>query len=142
MLAKQSSLILLTPGFPENETDSTCLPWFQCFVRQLKDSYPDLKIIVVSLQYPFQKKEYQWEGIRVNAMGGRNSSGIAKRLLRYKVHQQLKDYVKRNPSLVLSVFGMEKPPGLLKEYRQSISFLIFAGLPDRMQGPGTLFLPN
>ena len=90
MLAKQSSLILLTPGFPENESDSTCLPWFQCFVRKLKISYPDLKIIVVSLQYPFQKKEYQWEGIRVNAMGGRNSSGIAKRLLRYKVHQQLK----------------------------------------------------
>lgn len=90
MPEKNNSLILLTPGFPENETDSTCLPWFQCFVRQLKDSYPDLNIIVVSLQYPFQKKRYQWEGVQVYAMGGRNRSGIAKRLLRYHVHQQLK----------------------------------------------------
>jgi glycosyltransferase involved in cell wall biosynthesis len=90
MPEKKKSLLLLTPGFPENESDSTCLPWFQCFVRQLKISCPDLKIIVVSLQYPFQKKEYQWEGIRVYALGGRNSSGIARLLLRYKVHQLLK----------------------------------------------------
>lgn len=89
MPAKASSLILLTPGFPENESDSTCLPWFQCFVRQLKSSFPGLKIIIVSLQYPYQQKKYVWEGITVYAMGGRNRSGIAKRILRYKVKQEL-----------------------------------------------------
>ena len=89
MPAKASSLILLTPGFPENESDSTCLPWFQCFVRQLKSSFPCLKIIIVSLQYPYQQKKYVWEGITVYAMGGRNRSGIAKRILRYKVKQEL-----------------------------------------------------
>jgi len=90
MPEKSASLILLTPGFPENESDSTCLPWFQCFVRQLPISYPDLNIIIVSLQYPFQKRKYSWEGVPVYAMGGRNRSGIAKHLLRYNVHQQLK----------------------------------------------------
>lgn len=95
MPEKNNSLILLTPGFPENESDSTCLPWLQCFVRQLKISCPDLKIIVVSLQYPFQKKEYQWEGIKVYAMGGRNRRGIAKRLLRYNVIRQLKRVCER-----------------------------------------------
>lgn len=89
MPATNATLILLTPGFPENESDSTCLPWFQCFVRQLKSSFPGLKIIIVSLQYPFQQKEYLWEGIPVYAMGGRNRSGIAKRILRYKVSQVL-----------------------------------------------------
>lgn len=89
MPATNDTLILLTPGFPENESDSTCLPWFQCFVRQMKRSFPGIKMIIVTLQYPYQQKEYLWEGIPVYAMGGRNRSGIPKRILRFKVKQLL-----------------------------------------------------
>ncbi len=58
-------LIILTPGFPHNESDTTCVPHLQNFIIGLKKLSPDLTIIVITISYPFSSKRYQWNGIEV-----------------------------------------------------------------------------
>jgi glycosyltransferase involved in cell wall biosynthesis len=69
---KNKTLIILTPGFPENEADTTCLPAQQAFVKTLKQNNPDLNIILLAFQYPFIVSEYVWYGIKVITFNGRN----------------------------------------------------------------------
>ena len=83
MQESNQALIILTPGFPANEADSTCLPFPQLFVKTLRQLYPSLQIIVLTFQYPFEKKEYQWHGAQVVAFGGRNK-GKFNRLMIWK----------------------------------------------------------
>ncbi len=66
------ALVILSPGFPENEADTTCLPAQQSFVRLLRQHYPSLEIVVVAFQYPFTKKAYEWNQITVLPLNGRN----------------------------------------------------------------------
>src|ERR1700742_3797721 len=78
MNKKADLLIILSPGFPANENDSVCLPFPQLFVKILKETYPQVKIVVMALQYPFEKKTYQWNGVPVFAYNGKNRGGFAR----------------------------------------------------------------
>lgn len=66
-------IILLVPGFPVGESDSTCLPALQNYVEALGRQVPPESIDVVAFQYPFEGRTYLWRGIRVHALGGRNA---------------------------------------------------------------------
>jgi glycosyltransferase involved in cell wall biosynthesis len=66
-------VILLVPGFPEDERDSTCLPALQSFVEALSRSGSGPATDVIAFQYPYQRRSYTWRGVRVHAMGGGNS---------------------------------------------------------------------
>jgi glycosyltransferase involved in cell wall biosynthesis len=79
-MPQPETLIILSPGFPVNEADSTCLPPQQVFLRALKQNYPDLKIIVIAFEYPFIRRHYHWFGVQVIALGGKNKSGLLRRL--------------------------------------------------------------
>lgn len=65
MQERQKTLVILSPGFPKDEDDTTCLPTQQLFVKALKATYPKLKIVVVAFQYPFVEKRYSWNGIEI-----------------------------------------------------------------------------
>jgi glycosyltransferase involved in cell wall biosynthesis len=65
-------LIILTPGFPESEQDTTCLPAFQQFALSVKKCFPQLEPIILTFQYPYTKREYVWHGIKVISLGGKN----------------------------------------------------------------------
>jgi glycosyltransferase involved in cell wall biosynthesis len=58
----QPTFIIISPGFAKDETDSTCLPAQQAFVKALSKDYPEIKIIILALEYPFQRSTYQWKG--------------------------------------------------------------------------------
>ncbi len=73
---KGDTLIVLTPGFPANEDDSTAVPAQQVFVRNLKQNFPQVNIIVLAFQYPYSASEYQWNGIKVISFGGRNRGNM------------------------------------------------------------------
>jgi glycosyltransferase involved in cell wall biosynthesis len=89
-MSNKEILIILSPGFPESETDSTCLPMQQQFVRALKEMYPELDIVVLTFQYPYHPKEYKWFEVKVIPFGGRNKGGLQKLLLRNKINSTLK----------------------------------------------------
>src|SRR6266404_1091378 len=87
---EKKTFIILTPGFPESEADSTCLPMQQQFVRTLKELHPGINIIVLSFQYPYHKNPYRWFDIMVMPFCGRNKGGLSKLLLRRRVNASLK----------------------------------------------------
>lgn len=89
--SENDTLIILTPGFPESESDSTCLPMQQSLLLHLKEKDPALNIIILSFQYPYYQKTYDWFGNRVISFNGQNKGGLSKLLLRQKINRTLKE---------------------------------------------------
>jgi glycosyltransferase involved in cell wall biosynthesis len=113
-------LVFLTPGFPEDEKDTSCLPAVQQFVLSAKKLMPEGELIVLSFQYPFSKREYFWHGIKIIALGGANRSGVLRLFTWLRAYRVLNVIHQRIPiqgllsfwvtecALVGSVFGKRK----------------------------------
>ena len=86
----EKTFVILTPGFPSSEDDSTCLPMQQNLVQKLKGIRPDLKIIVLSFQYPYHNNAYSWHDVPVIPFNGRNKGGLHRLLLRNRINSMLK----------------------------------------------------
>lgn len=83
-------LVILTPGFPEDESDTSCLPFIQSLIRRINKDFPFIKIFVISFQYPFMSAEYLWNSNTVFSFGGRNKGKLLRRLLWLRVWRKLK----------------------------------------------------
>src|SRR4026208_1111333 len=92
----EKKLIILSPGFPKNEADTTCLPLQQNLVRSIKENYPQTNIIVLALQYPYFKKKYTWFNTTVVSFNGRNKGGIQRLLLRRQIYSELRKIATTN----------------------------------------------
>jgi glycosyltransferase involved in cell wall biosynthesis len=103
-MSKDETLVILTPGFPENEADTTCLPMQQSLIRCIKKTYPQQKIIVLSFQYPYFKKTYKWFDTTVISFDGRNKGGLPRLLLRKKLYTTLKEINRANKIVGLLSF--------------------------------------
>ena len=90
MKNEKPTLIILTPGFPKDETDSTCLPSQQLFAKMLKEKYSSLEVVIISFQYPYVEREYNWHGCKIIAMGGKRKGGLFRVLLWRRVWRRLK----------------------------------------------------
>ena len=66
-------IVILTPGFPTDEQDTTCIPALQDYLVQFVHSYKEIKISIITFEYPFSNKVYHWHGIEVYPCGGKNS---------------------------------------------------------------------
>ncbi|WP_184549171.1 glycosyltransferase family 4 protein [Mucilaginibacter sp. FT3.2] len=89
-MTKPKALVILTPGFPADGNDTTCIPAMQVFVRALKQSNPQLHIIVVSFQYPFTASRYYWYGVEVIALAGKGKGQLFRLITWQRVWQTLK----------------------------------------------------
>ncbi len=76
MASRPETLVILSPGFAANEADTTCMAPMQLFVKALKEVCPGLNIIIISFQYPNFSGEYDWNGIKVIAIGGSNKGKL------------------------------------------------------------------
>ena len=108
MTNKSDALIILTPGFPENEADSTCIPPQQIFVKALKDNYPQLNIIVLTFHYPFFSARYQWNGVDVISFGGKAKGRLYSKVTGIRVWAELKKINKEYHIIGLLSFWMGK----------------------------------
>lgn len=108
MNKKPNVLIILTPGFPESEADSTCVPPQQVFVKALKEGNPQLKIIVLTFQYPFFSARYQWHGIDIISFGGENKGRIYRKVVGIRVWAELKKLHKEYRIIGLLSFWLGK----------------------------------
>ncbi len=83
-------LVVLSPGFPANEMDTTCLPAQQSLIRSINKTHPNLKVMILAFEYPHTHKPYTWCGNDVIPFNGKNKGGVS-RLIRWcKVWQQLR----------------------------------------------------
>src|ERR1700761_8107126 len=83
------TLVILTPGFPKDEEDSTCLPAQQSFVRTLNKLHPGLRILILAFEYPFSSKPYLWYGNEVIPLNGWEKGKIRKMLIGVSVWRTL-----------------------------------------------------
>ncbi|MBS1597821.1 MAG: glycosyltransferase [Bacteroidetes bacterium] len=104
MMKNAKTLVILSPGFPKDELDSTCLPAQQSFILALKNNFPSLKIIVLSFQYPFVKREYNWHGIEVIAFAGHDRSGFQRVKTWISVWKEMRRRKKNNSIIGLFSF--------------------------------------
>ena len=104
MSERQRTILILTPGFPKDENDTTCLPLQQALLRTFKQEYPEQNIIVLSFQYPYQKLEYTWHGIPVISMGGGNKGGFRRLLLWNRIKKRLKSLMGENHFISIMSF--------------------------------------
>lgn len=97
------NILLITPGFPINEEDTTCIPALQEFVLGLNKYYPNLNISIVTLHYPSKQGNYVWHGNNVYSIGASNC-GFPKRLFYWAKFNRLisKLHQKNNFDLVHS----------------------------------------
>jgi glycosyltransferase involved in cell wall biosynthesis len=99
-----TKLVILTPGFPKDEADSTCLPFIQQFVLAYSKLYSPQSLVVISFQYPFQSHTYFWNSIAVISIGGKNKGKLYRRITWQKVNEQLKQLKNNHPILGLLSF--------------------------------------
>jgi glycosyltransferase involved in cell wall biosynthesis len=105
---KGKTLIILTPGFPVDESDTTCIPFLQTHLLALKKLKPEFEIIVLSFQYPFHRKKYVWNGIEVIAFGGQSKGKIYRLMIWLKAWLELaKLYRKKNIAGIFSIWLTE-----------------------------------
>jgi glycosyltransferase involved in cell wall biosynthesis len=82
-------LIILTPGFPADENDTTCLPMQQQLILSINRMFPEWTLKILSLQYPYESKTYKWFGNEVVSFGGKNKGNLWRFLLRRKAFAYL-----------------------------------------------------
>ncbi|QEM11449.1 glycosyltransferase family 4 protein [Mucilaginibacter rubeus] len=105
---KHKTLVILTPGFPEHEGDSTCIPPQQVFVKALQEEHPELNIVVLTFQYPFFSGEYLWHGIKVIAFGNPRNSRVIRRFTGLKVLRVLHKFHKETQIIGMLSFWLGK----------------------------------
>jgi glycosyltransferase involved in cell wall biosynthesis len=66
-------IVLLTPGFPENEGDSRCIPALQDYVAAFARANPHTRVTVIALHYPPRAARHRWHGVDVVACGAGHS---------------------------------------------------------------------
>src|SRR5450631_1771095 len=78
MPKSNKALVILSPGFPKDESDSTCLPFLQNFILGINEQFPSLTIIILALDYPFSKTPYRWHQNEVIPFNGWKKRGFQK----------------------------------------------------------------
>jgi len=70
MNRETKTIIILSPAFPANESETYWVPSQQLMVTALKKNFPATNIIVLSFLYPYHKSAFSWHGIEVISFDG------------------------------------------------------------------------
>ncbi len=90
MSDNRKTLVILTPGFAKDESDTTCLPMQQSFIKNLNKDFPHVDVMVLALHYPYVRKTYRWFGNTVTSFDGRNRGGLFKLFFWRRLNAELK----------------------------------------------------
>lgn len=96
-------ILYITPGFPSDESDSTCIPALQEFMVEIGNKLGKQQII--SLNYP-KAGEYNWFGHSVKSLGWNNPVKVQKVLLFKFCLPMLKKFIDENPCDLIHSFWM------------------------------------
>ena len=101
-------IVFVTPGFAASEADTTCIPTLQCYFLKLKSQYPQLKITIVTLEYPHVQTPYLWHGIDVIPCYI-NRKGVFKSLVKWgKAIRVIRGLHKVDPISLLHSFWLSE----------------------------------
>jgi glycosyltransferase involved in cell wall biosynthesis len=89
MRSLRQTLVILSPAFPSDESDSNWVPSKQLFVKKLKENFPSVHIVVLAFLYPDHQNTYGWNGVEVTAFNGMHKRKLGKLLLWRRVWKKL-----------------------------------------------------
>jgi len=98
------TLVILSPAFPKNESELNWVPLQQSLVKELKQQFPELNIIVLSFFYPYETMEYSWHDVRVIAYNGRGKRKLKRLKLWGDVWKKLNKIRKSNNTIGIFSF--------------------------------------
>ncbi len=104
MKSRPETLVILTPAFPANESETHWVPAQQLFVKTLKEQYPQLTIIILSFYYPSTSTSYTWQGLEVMAFNGTQQRKWQRPFFWSRVWKQLKRVHRENEVIGLFSF--------------------------------------
>lgn len=96
-------LVVITPGFPADESDTTCLTSMQHWVSAMREH---VNLTVVSMHYPYEEHSYVWNGIAIHALGGKNSKWKKILIQRRKLNRVLDRLHREYPISWLHAFWL------------------------------------
>ena len=141
LTGKPRTLVILTPGFPSNEEDTACLPAQQVFVRALGRNYPDLRVILLSFEYPRRKDAYYWFNNKVISFNGWKKSWKDKLLTGVSVYKTLNTLKKENEVVGLLSFWAGGCALVGKYYAKWNSLKHFTWILGQDARKGNRFIP-
>lgn len=98
-------IVVLTPGFPKDAQDTTCLTYLQNWALAMQQ-YQAKELYIIAFQYPFVEKNYCWKGIQVYAAGGCNTKYLSRLLTWGKVWKKLLYLKKTYKICVIQTFWL------------------------------------
>ena len=98
------TIVILTPAFPANESETYWVPSQQLMVKALKKNFPEINIVVLSFLYPYRKSEYTWHGIEVTSFDGMHRRKLNRFFLLRDIWKILKKKTKENNVIGLLSF--------------------------------------
>ncbi len=120
-MEKKKTLVILSPGFAADESDSSCLPAQQALIRSINKTYPQFNIIIISFQYPYTQDPYYWFGNLIIPFDGQNKSNkknitVLHRLLLkcrrlflwIRIWRKLNNIKKKNPVIGILSFWVSE----------------------------------
>jgi glycosyltransferase involved in cell wall biosynthesis len=134
------TILIFSPGFAENEQDSTCIPALQQFVLEAKKIRPDLELKVFSLHYPFTEGSYLWNGVECYSFGGKNRGGFYGIYLRYKVKKHLKKVIQEGNAQALLSIWMLDCANIAEKLSRSMNVRHFCWMHGQDARPGNKFV--
>lgn len=141
MNESEKHILIITPGFPADENDSTCLPMIQQYLMGFRKIHPDFNFTVVSLHYPYQTNEYDWNDIHVIPLGGSNLSGIAKLKLWRKASAKISEINKEMNFDIVHAFWLGEAALLAQRAAKKFHIPVICTLMGQDVLPENNYLP-
>jgi glycosyltransferase involved in cell wall biosynthesis len=96
-------IVLITPGFPADKRDTTCIPPLQAYAKSLRQQ---LEVSVITLHYPFRKGSYYWNGVEVFACRQKAVKGLYQLLMWRNAWRYFRRIHRRQPVDVIHSFWL------------------------------------
>lgn len=116
-IASNKHILFITPGFPESEADSQCIPALWIYAKALFDS--GMEVSIISLQYPFVEKQYYWNGISVYPLNGGNKK-IKQLTLSKKAIRRAQEIHRNEPIDLVHSFWLHRATEIALKVRKSL----------------------
>ncbi|MCE7992756.1 MAG: glycosyltransferase family 4 protein [Roseivirga sp.] len=105
-MSEKLHVLFLTPGFPKDEEDTACVTGIQAFLKALLKTRPHIRVTVIAMQYPREKKVYQWQGVKVHALGRPDYRSVTKFFTTNRPLSLIREIHVKNPIHILHSFWL------------------------------------
>lgn len=124
-------VVFLLPGFPANSEDRNCFPYIQDFLIEMLESSQPQNYNAIGIHYPFEACEYYWNGMKVDATGGKNRSGFSKLITWLKVLRLLYKLHRKTGIDIIHVFWLNEPALLAQIFSWIVPVKIVVTVPGQ-----------